>query len=756
MDKKLYDLMDWAEIEAIVYSEHDHPENVLGPHRQHGSVLLQAFFPGAKSVAVKAKEGKMYQMEEADEEGFFAVLLPQRKVWPYLFAVEGQDGQEHLCHDPYQYPPFLKEKDLALFGKGKHYGIYRYLGAHPAGVSGYGEDAVLFWEQEAQEKREGQLVKGTHFAVWAPNAMRVSVVGDFNQWDGRRHPMYRLGDSGVFSLFIPDVGCGELYKYEVKTKARAIRLKSDPYGFYQEVRPNNASIVANLFQYTWGDAGWIAKRTGYQAGQEPMAVYEMHLGSWEKPEGGGFPNYHQIAPKIARYVKEMGYTHVELMPVAEHPQDGSWGYQVTGYYAATSRYGTPNDFQYFVDCLHQAGIGVILDWVPAYFPKDENGLARFDGTCLYEHFDPRQGEHPRWGTLLYNYGRPQVANFLIANALFWKEVYHIDGIRVGAVSSMLYLDYEKRQGEWLPNEFGGNRNLQAVEMLQTLSRVFHKKKDGALLIAEESSDWPMVTGGIEEGGLGFDFKWNTEWTNHFISYMMMDPYFRKGSHGMLISSMLYAYSEHFILPFSHYEATCWGCSVLGKMPGDIEQKFGNMRAAYGFMMLHPGKKLLFMGQEFGQEEPWNEGEGLHWEALQKPPHKKLQAYVRELNHFYLEHPALSESDYEEDGFEWISCLDADHSIIVFMRRDSQKKEQLMAVCNFTPVLYENFKIGAPFEGTYQEIFNSDSEAFGGTGCLNRQTLYSKEVGWDGRPYSVTIDVPPFGICIFDAVPEGIS
>ena len=752
MEKKLYDLMDWAEIEAIVYSEHDHPEKVLGPHKVRGGILVQAFLPDAKTVFVRnQKDGRLHQMEEADEAGFFAVLMPGRKVQPYDLLAKYDDGSECVFRDPYQYSVSIPQEELSLFAEGKNYGIYQYLGAHPVTVSGCGETAMVVPEQAETARRGNTGVKGVFFAVWAPNALRVSVVGNFNQWDGRRNPMCRLGDSGIFSLFVPEVECGEIYKYEIKLNAQKVVLKTDPYGFRSEVRPLNASIVTDLSRYVWKDAEWLEKRAGYDFEKEPMSVYEVHLGSWKRPETEngyiGFMNYREIAPELAKYVKEMGYTHVELMPVMEHPLDESWGYQVTGYYAVTSRYGTPQDFMYFMDYMHNQGIGVILDWVPAHFPKDENGLARFDGTCLYEHLDPRQGEHPHWGTLIYNYARPQVAEFLIANALFWKDVYHADGIRMDAV------DYGRGVGQWIPNEFGGHENLQAVEFLEKLSTAFHEKKDGALLIAEESTAWKGVTGDVASGGLGFDLKWNMGWMNDFTSYMKIDPYFRKGSHGSLVFSMEYAYSERYLLAFSHDEVVHGKCSMLMKMPGDMEQKFGNLRAAYGFMMTHPGKKLQFMGQEFGQEQEWNEKGSLQWDELDDSDHKALQKYVRELNLFYQKHPALYESDYKEGGFEWISSQDADHSIIAFMRRDSLSREQLLVVCNFTPVMYENFKLGVPFEGKYKEIFNSDKEQYGGMGCLNRRQIAAKEVTWDGRGYSITFDMPSFGVCIFQGIPK---
>ncbi len=752
MDKKLYDLMDWAEIETIVYSEHDHPETVLGSHKVRGGILTQAFLPGAESVFYKTdRDGKLYQMQEADEAGFFAVLIPGRKIQPYSLLAKYADGREEVCRDSYLYPSFLPKEEQELFTAGKNYSLYRYFGAHPAIVSGCGETAVITWgntEEKALKKGE---VKGVHFAVWAPNAVRVSVVGDFNQWDGRRHPMCRRGDSGIFSLFIPEAGCGDIYKYEVKMNARTIVLKADPYSFQGELRPLDASIVTDLSGFEWEDSEWLAKRKHWNYKKEAMSVYEVHLSSWKK--NGSFINYRKLAPMLADYVKKMGYTHIELMPVMEHPLDESWGYQVTGYYAVTSRNGTPKDFMYFMNYMHKEGIGVILDWVPAHFPKDQHGLGRFDGTCIYEHPDARLGEHPHWGTYIFNYGSPQVMEFLISNALFWKEVYHADGLRVDAVASMLYLDYGKQNGEWLPNENGGHENLKAIAFLRELSEVFHEKEDGALLIAEESTAWPKVTGSIAEGGLGFDLKWNMGWMNDFISYMQTDPYFRKGKHGSLVFSMIYAYSERFLLPFSHDEVVHEKGSMFTKMPGDRQQKFGNLRAAFGFMITHPGKKLQFMGQEFAQEEEWNEKESLHWEELKDSQHKAINNYVKDLNLFYLKHPALYENDFSEEGFEWISCMDADHSIIAFVRKSEDKKEQLLVLCNFTPVLYENFKVGVPFEGKYKEIFNSDKEVYGGTGCLNRKQQQSKEVGWDGRQHSITLDMPPFGVCIFQAIPK---
>lgn len=750
--------MNWGEIEGIVYSESDHPEQLLGPHKVKGGYLVQAFYPDAEKVTVQLRKGgKKHSMEKVDEAGFFAVLLPEKKLPDYTFLIQYEDGTKWEQEDPYLYIDLLGANHLKRFEHGIHYSVYDHLGAHPMAVSGIGDEAEAVWDVSAA-KAGKDTVYGTHFAVWAPNALRVSVVGDFNQWDGRRHQMCRLGDSGVFALFIPGVEPGQIYKYELKLNYKTLVLKTDPYGFACEQRPANASVVCPpLGEYSWKDSKWMKERKKKGYLDKPISIYEVHLGSWKKKEYTGegepscdeeFYNYRELAPMLAEYVKEMNYTHIELMPVMEHPLDESWGYQVIGYYAVTSRYGSPEDFMYFVDYMHQQGIGVLLDWVPAHFPKDANGLAKFDGTCLYEHLDPRQGEHPHWGTLIYNYGRPQVANFLIANALFWVKRYHVDGIRMDAVASMLYLDYGKQHGEWVANMYGGNENLEAVSLLQEISKAFQKECPDAWLIAEESTAWPKVTGKAEDDGLGFDLKWNMGWMNDFISYMQTDPLFRKGRHGMLTFSMIYAYSEKFILVLSHDEVVHGKASMLMKMPGDMDQKFANLRAAYGFMMTHPGKKLLFMGQEFGQTTEWYEKQSLPWEEAQQPEHARLQEFVKQLNAFYQKHPALYDNDYDPEGFEWLSNMDADHSIITFMRYSKNRSEKLLVVCNFTPVLYENFKVGVPGPGKYKEIFNTDDAAFGGSGHGNRRLKNSKAVTWDGREDSISIEVPPLSVCIY--------
>lgn len=729
MDEKLYGLMDWAGVEAIVYSEEDHPEHILGAHVSESGIMIQGFFPGAKAVSVEVNGGKkVYPMDLEDEAGFFAVLIAGKRIPDYTFHITYEDGVEQELLDPYSFAPQITEKETRKFNAGICYDIYKKLGAHPMTVNG---------------------VQGVEFAVWAPNAMRVSVVGDFNLWDGRRLPMRRLWDSGIFELFVPNLPDGTLYKYEIKAKGGLTYLKADPYANAAELRPNTASIVTDLSKFEWTDQDWMEQRRKASTKDEPMAVYEVHLGSWKKPEDGRyFYNYRELAPMLADYIKEMGYTHIELMPVMEHPFDGSWGYQVTGYYAPTARYGTPQDFMYFMNYMHEQGIGVILDWVPAHFPRDTFGMSAFDGTCLYEHLDPRKGSHPHWGTLIYNYGRPEVSNFLIANALFWKNVYHADGIRMDAVASMLYLDYGKNDGEWVANIYGGNENLEAVEFLKHLNSIYKKDRDGAILIAEESTAWPKITTPVQENGLGFDYKWNMGWMNDFLNYMSMDPLFRGGAHGGLTFSMVYAYSEDFILTLSHDEMVHGKASMIGKMPGNWKQKFANLRAAYGFMMCHPGKKLLFMGQDFAQYHEWSEERSLEWELTGQDDHRQMQEYVRALNKFYREHPAMYELDHDPQGFTWINAIEAEKNLLVFTRNTEKREDMLLVVCNFSPLVYEKYKIGVPYPGKYKEIFNSDRAEFGGSGVVNPRLKQSKKEECDDRPDSITVKVPPMGVSIF--------
>ena len=743
MEKILYDLMDWAGIEELVYSEASDPGRLLGEHVIKEGLLIQAFLPNAEKVSVKIG-GELFPMEMADENGFFAVLLEDRKeLVPYHFCITYTDGDSEEIVDPYSYQfhTAFTEEEVRKFGAGIYYDSYEKFGAHPAVEAG---------------------IEGVHFAVWAPDAMRVSVVGDFNFWDGRRHQMKKRGPSGIYEIFIPNLKPGAIYKYEIKTKAGLPMLKADPYGNYAELRPNTASVVWDMSGYKWNDDEWIKERAAAKdrLKDSPMSIYEVHLGSWmqktvaqnengEDINGSQFYNYREIAEKLAAYVKEMGYTHVELMGIAEHPFDGSWGYQVTGYYAPTSRYGTPDDFRYFVDLLHCAGIGVILDWVPAHFPKDDFGLARFDGTALYEHLDPRQGEHPEWGTYIYNYGRPQVRNFLIANALFWAKEYHVDGLRMDAVASMLYLDYGKKNGEWVANIYGGNENLEAVEFFKQLNAVYRKKNKTSMLIAEESTAWPMVTGDIKDGSLGFDYKWNMGWMNDFLDFMSADPLFRKGRYGELTFSMIYAYSEDFILVISHDEVVHGKCSMINKMPEDeLDEKFSDLRAAYGFMYTHPGKKLLFMGQEFAQFREWSEKRSLDWFLLDEERNKQMQDFVRELNHLYAKYDALYVNDYDTMGFEWMSCENAQMSTVSFVRRGLNAKDQLLFICNFTPVEYDAYRTGVPCRGRYELLLSSDEERFGGTGVRNKKFVEAGKEECEGKTYSLQMKLPPLSVNIY--------
>lgn len=758
-EEQFFDYMEWAEVEEVVYSEHSNPHHILGPHVVETGIVVQAFLPNAKNVTLKlVKTGREYEMLKEDEAGYFATLIPGKRIPAYVYVIEENDGTAKEIYDPYAFEPLVDAVDITKFSSGIHYEIYNVLGAH-----------VM--------ERNG--VKGTEFAVWAPNAMRVSVVGDFNQWDGRLHPMSRVEDSGIFEIFIPGVEENAIYKYEIKLPGEVTFMKADPYGYGSELRPDTASIVYDLNKYQWNDSKWIQERKKKKPLQEPISIYELHLGSWKKPLsisdftenpdtlneeekaeidkkiGDSFYNYRELAPMIADYVKSMNYTHIEIMPIMEHPLDESWGYQVTGYYAVTSRYGTPEDFMYFMDYMHKKNIGVILDWVPAHFPKDTFGLANFDGTCLYENKDPRRGCHPHWGTLIFDFGRPEVDNFLLGNALFWAEKYHVDGIRIDAVASMLYLDYGKQEGEWLPNIYGGNENLEVIALLRKLNMLFEKRKDGIMMIAEESTAWPKVTGEIVEEGLGFDFKWNMGWMNDFLEYMKCDPLYRSGRHSALTFSMIYQYSENFILTLSHDEVVHEKGSLIQKMPGDYEQKFANLRLAYGFMMTHPGKKLLFMGQDFAQFDEWNEKKSLEWELIDEyDMHKKLNGYVKALNAFYQDYPALYMLDQETEGFEWINNMDAEHSILSFLRKTGKEEETLLIVCNFTPVVYEDFKVGVPFKGKYKETFNSDRKEFGGQGNVNSRLKQSKAEEWDEREQSISITVPPLGICVFTCAPLG--
>lgn len=624
------------------------------------------------------------------------------------------------------------ELDQYLFGQGTHYDIYRKLGAH----------AVT-------RNRK----KGVYFAVWAPNAKAVSVVGDFNGWDRKQAPMKRVGAIGVYETFIPEVKPGDLYKFCIETGDGRELYKADPYAVSAELRPGTASKVADISGFKWGDARWMEARKEWDHKKQPMSIYEVHPGSWRKhpsSEGNpdGFYSYRELAHALTDYVKQMGYTHVELMGIAEHPFDGSWGYQVTGYYAPTSRYGKPEDFKYLVNYLHKNKIGVILDWVPAHFPKDAHGLAEFDGTCIYEHQDPRQGEHPDWGTKIFNYGKPEVKNFLLANALYWVEEFHVDGLRVDAVASMLYLDYGKQDGQWVANKYGGNQNLEAIEFFKHLNSCLLGRNPGAVMIAEESTAWPKVTGKVEDDGLGFSLKWNMGWMHDFLEYMKLDPYFRKYNHHKMTFSMTYAYSENYVLVLSHDEVVHLKCSMINKMPGYLDEKFENLKAGYGYMAGHPGKKLLFMGQEFGQLQEWSEARELDWYLLQEEKHQKLQDFVRDMLHLYKKYPALYGGDGDPEAFQWINANDGDRSIFSFVRYSPTGRNHLLFVCNYTPLERKDYRVGVPRRKQYQLILNSADPMYGGTYHREQLIYKAEKKECDGQTYSIGYELPPLSVSVF--------
>ena len=700
---KLYDIFH------IVNGEHSDPHTVLGMHEMEEdgrkAVVVRAFLPDAAGITVidYANKRKKYPMERLHADGFFEVTIADREEWfRYQLEYTDADGNTWRSYDPYSFSPTLSEFDRHLFGAGTHYEIYEKMGGR------------LMTHEGA---------RGAAFSVWAPNAKAISVIGDFNNWDARRSPMRRLGESGIWELFLPAAAEGDKYKFHVTQCDGRVVDKTDPYGVYAEVRPNNASVLYPLKRYKWKDRRWMTARRKYDFRTAPMNIYEVHLGSWKRAEGDRFLTYTELAEQLIPYVKEMGYTHIEMLPVEEHPFDGSWGYQVTGYYAPTSRYGSPDEFKQFVDACHQNGISVILDWVPAHFPKDDFALARFDGTALYEHQDPRLGEHIQWGTYIFNYGRKEVANFLLANALYWMDIFHIDGLRVDAVASLLRLDFCKEEGQWLPNVYGGSENLEAIEFLKHMNSVIAEREPGALMIAEDSTAWPGVTKKVDEGGLGFSLKWNMGWMNDFLSYIKLDPIYRKYHQNKLTFGMAYHYAENFVLVLSHDEVVHTKSSMIGKMPGDVWQSFANLRLSYGFMMGHPGKKLLFMGGEFAQYSEWSEARSLDWHLLQYADHQEMQAYVKELNHLYAEEPAFWAEDFDPNGFQWIECDDAESSIVSFVRRSEEK--ELVFLCNFTPVVHRGFSLGVPQEGVYHERLNSDAARFGGSDVINAVSLQSK-------------------------------
>jgi 1,4-alpha-glucan branching enzyme len=716
------------ELLRIITATHHDPFEVLGRHSLAvptavADTLIRVYLPGASAVKVfLGSEPKT--LERIEGTDFFEWYGLAKEV-PAHYQIEWTDrhNQVHIEFDPYSFAPQLGELDMHLFGEGQHWDIYQVLGAHPKTVDG---------------------VAGVLFATWAPSAERISIVGDFNDWDGRHHPMRVRGGSGLWEVFIPGVKPGTNYKYEIRNRnTHQIFLKADPYGQAFEQRPKTSSIVAAPSQFSWGDKSWMDTRAAWDWQHSPLSIYEVHLGSWRRGEGNSFLNYRDLAHQLADYVKYMGFTHIEILPVTEHPLDDSWGYQTTGYYAPTSRFGSPDEFRYFVNHLHQNGIGVMLDWVPAHFPKDAHALARFDGTALYEHEDPRLGEHRDWGTLIYNYSRNEVRNFLLANALFWLKEFHIDGLRVDAVASMLHLDYSRNHGEWIPNIYGGNENLEAMAFLSQLNVLCHGQCPGAIVVAEESTAWPQVTRPTWVGGLGFSMKWNMGWMHDTLEYISKDPIFRQYHHDQLTFGMMYAFTENFQLPFSHDEVVHGKGSMIGKMPGDDWQKFANLRLLYTYLYTYPGSKLLFMGCEFGQWSEWAHGRSLDWHLLSEGQyHSGLQTLVKDLNKLYTTLPSLYERGFQHDGFEWVDCHDSTQSVISYLRKGSTGFT--LVILNFTPTLRENYRLGVPVAGKYHEIFNSDSEYYAGSNKGNSNEIPTEQIGWMGHAQSIQLTLPPLG------------
>lgn len=700
---------------------HHDPFSILGRHTKNKQSGIKVYLPYAESVSITG-QGELQRVIGSD---FFEGLLTSSKPLKH-YELTGIDKEGHpfKFYDPYDFPTQLPEFDQHLFAEGKHWHIYQKLGAHPQTIDG---------------------IDGIYFAVWAPNAQRVSVIGDFNHWDGRCNPMRCLGGSGIWEIFMPNLDAVCLYKFEILNReTHEILTKVDPYGQEFEFRPQKASIVRQNPAYQWQDDRWMKLRIESDWLHAPMSIYEVHLGSWRRDLRGNFLNYRELATQLVDYVKELGFTHIELLPITEHPLDMSWGYQTTGYFAPSSRHGSPDDFRYFVDYCHQHDLGIILDWVPAHFPKDSFALARFDGSPLYEHEDPRKGEHRDWGTLIYNYGRNEVKNFLLASAMFWLEEFHLDGLRVDAVASMLYLDYSREEGDWIPNMYGGNENLEAIDFLRDLNSVTHEQHPGTVVMAEESTSWPQVTRPTWTGGLGFSMKWNMGWMHDILAYISVDSVHRSHHHDQLTFGMLYAFTENFVLPFSHDEVVHGKGSLLSKMPGDEWQKFANLRLLYSFMFTYPGKKLLFQGCEFAQGAEWNFNQALDWFQLDYPQHQGVQTLIKDLNKLYTEHPALFQHDFENEGFEWIDCHDVQQSIISYRRKTID--EDLIVILNFTPVPREDYRIGVPVEGNYVEIFNSDSIYYGGSNIGNGQVL-TKSESWMNHPYSITLTLPPLAAVV---------
>ncbi len=702
---------------------HD-PFAYLGPHQENEKYVVRVFNPYASEVWLKTTHGSE-ALERVHPDGLFEWYGSEEPRHPYSLRIRENilglnNGIDRLVHDCYAFAPQISDFDLHLFNEGKLHQAYRVLGSHAMQING---------------------IPGVRFAVWAPNAERISVIGEFNRWDGRIHPMAAHGSSGVWELFIPEIEQGTLYKFEIRNHAGTLLVKTDPYANAFELRPGTAARAGSAIHHTWQDTEWMEQRNNWDWLHAPLNIYEIHAGSWKRHPDGRFYTYRELAENLVLYLKDMGYTHVELMPVSEHPLDESWGYQATGYFAATSRFGSPDDLCHFVDNCHQAGIGVLLDWVPAHFPQDAFALAYFDGTALYEHEDPRLGFHQDWGTHIFNYGRNEVKSFLLSSAHYWLSQFHFDGLRVDAVASMLYLDYSRKEGEWLPNKYGGRENLEAIEFLRELNIMVHDVFPGALTLAEESTSWPGISRPVYLGGLGFSMKWNMGWMNDTLSFMQLDPIHRRYHLNQLTFSQLYAYSENFMLPFSHDEVVHGKGSLLDKMPGDSWQKFANLRLLLTYQMTSPGKKLNFMGNEFGQGREWRSSWELEWWQLGLEPHRGIQSMVRDLNHLYRDLPALYEQDFEQSGFSWIDCQDTERSLLSFLRH-GRNGETVVAAFNFTPVPRHRYRIGVPFDCAYREIFNSDSHYYGGGNLGNSSEIHAEPLSWMGQPYSVEIELPP--------------
>jgi 1,4-alpha-glucan branching enzyme len=719
------------EIQQIIEGSHPDPFNFLGQHSEgkNDTLTVRTFQPGAYEVVmISVDDNKEMPMENIGNTGVFIAKTRRKTAFSYRFKVVYQEHSV-IKEDPYCYPQPLGDIDVHLLNEGTHHKLYDVLGAHKRIIDG---------------------VEGFAFAVWAPNASRVSVVGDFNEWDGRRHVLKQVGFSGFWNIFIPEIKAGANYKYEIKDGfGNLLPLKADPVAGRGELRPNNASVIDAESPFYWQDKDWMTTRELRNNVHAPISIYEVHLGSWRRSQNGGFLNYRDIAEQLIPYVKSLGFTHIQLMPVSEHPFDGSWGYQPVGLFAPTARFGSPDDFKYFVDRCHQEGVGLLIDWVPGHFPSDAHGLARFDGTCVYEHQDPREGYHPDWNTYIYNFGRTEVANFLKASATVWLDRYHVDGIRVDAVASMLYRNYSRKEGEWIPNKFGGHENLEAVDFLRGFNEEMYADYPGAFSVAEESTAWPGVSRPTSSGGLGFGFKWNMGWMNDTLEYMKRDPIHRSHHHNEISFGLVYSFDENFILPLSHDEVVHGKGSILSRMPGDTWQQFANLRAYYGFMWTHPGKKLLFMGGEFAQGREWNYESELDWNLLNIDWHHGVQTLIRDLNNLYTSKPALHELDCDHKGFEWIDHENAGQSIYSYVRKGREGSKPIVVVVNFTPQAHENFRLGVPSEGHYTEIFNSDAAIYGGSNVGNIHGAHSEKVGSNYREQSICIKVPPLATVIFE-------